>query len=77
MINAKQKPSGGSSSDIKDMMKTVDFSWLIGLGYKINSNIGAGARYDFGYYNVSEQMGTIKPKTILIGIFYTFGGATE
>jgi len=73
-LTAKRKT--GQTTDIKNEIKSADFSWVVGLGYKSPSGIGVGARYDFGYYNVANA-GIIRNKTILISIMYTFGAAEE
>jgi len=65
-----------NSTDIKENMKSTDFSWVGGLGYKSAMGIGASARYDFGYTNVSE-FGTLKNKTIMVSVFYTFGSNSQ
>jgi len=65
-----------NSTDWKENMKSTDFSWVGGLGYKSAMGIGASARYDFGYINVSNS-GTIKNKTIMVSVFYTFGSNSQ
>ena len=70
LLTAKRKT--GQTLDIKDDLKSADFSWVVGLGYKTASGVGIGARYDFGYYNIATA-GIIRNKAILISIIYTFG----
>ena len=74
LLTAKRKT--GQTLDIKNEMKSADFSWVVGLGYKTASGVGVGARYDFGYYDVANA-GIIRNKAILISIMYTFGVAEE
>lgn len=63
-------------SDWKGNMKSTDYSWVGGLGYKSAMGIGAGARYDFGFFNVANA-GIVRNKAIMISLFYTFGSNTE
>ena len=74
LLTAKRKT--GQTTDIKNEIKSADFSWVVGLGYKTASGIGVGARYDFGYYNVANA-GIIRNKAILISVMYTFGITEE
>ena len=76
LVSAKQKISGGGTLDFKDQVKSTDFSWVGGLGYKTLSGFGAGARYDFGFYNIANQ-GIIRNKAIMISLFYTFHTGEE
>jgi len=75
LVNAKRKVSG-QTSNAKDIVKSTDFSWVGGIGYKTLSGFGAGARYDFGFYNVANQ-GIIRNKAIMISLFYTFHTSEE
>lgn len=43
-----------SEVDIKDNLKTVDFSFNIGLGYDFTENIFVGARYNIGLTNIYD-----------------------
>ncbi len=54
LINAKQEISG-VAKDIKDSLKTMDMSIVLGLGYKITNNFYAEARYDYGLTDVSKN----------------------
>ena len=71
LINAKL-----NTQDWKDNMKSTDYSWVGGLGYKSAMGLGASARYDFGFFNVSTA-GIVRNKTIMLSIFYTFGSGEE
>ncbi|MGC4034886.1 MAG: porin family protein [Chitinophagaceae bacterium] len=64
------------SSDWKDNVKSTDYSWVAGLGYKSTMGLGVDVRYDFGFFNVANA-GIIRNKTIQIGVFYTFGSGGE
>lgn len=65
-----------NSQDWKDQVKSTDYSWVGGLGYKSTMGIGGSVRYDFGFFNVSNA-GIIRNKTIMLSIFYTFGSSGE
>jgi hypothetical protein len=71
LLNAKL-----NSQDWKDNVKSTDYSWVGGLGYKSAIGLGGSVRYDFGFFNVSNA-GIIRNKTIMIGLFYTFGSSSE
>lgn len=46
------KDSG--EDDIKEDFKSVDFSLNVGLGYKLESGLNFGARYNFGLSNIND-----------------------
>lgn len=78
LMSAKAKASsGGGSTDIKDELKSSNFSWAFGAGYQMASGLGFNARYNLGLSNVVKDSnnGTIKTSNIAIGVSYTFGGA--
>lgn len=63
--------------DIKDGMKGTNISWLIGLGYKLPSGFGFGARYNLGLSNiVDEDEADVKTGGFQIALFYSFGGGS-
>ena len=76
LLSSKVKYDNGTNVDIKDYTKSTDYALVGGIGYKSAMGIGAGARYDFGFFNIAEA-GIIRNKTIMITVFYTFGGAEE
>lgn len=63
-------------TDIKDDLKGIGFSWALGLGYKLKSGLGFGARYNFGLSSLddSDDAAKIKSSGFHVGLFYTFGG---
>jgi hypothetical protein len=75
LLSAKVKYSNGSS-DIKENTKSTDYSFVGGAGYKSAMGIGAGLRYDFGFFNIANA-GIVRNKTIMLSIFYTFGSGEE
>lgn len=75
LISAKRKVNG-NNSDFKEYIKSTDYSWVGGLGYKSAMGLGAGVRYDFGFFNIAKQ-GIIRNKALMVSVFYTFGSNTE
>jgi len=74
LASAKVK-SGGNSSDIKDIYKTFDFSWVFGVGYLTRSGFGVDARYNLGISNINDQSSAgINNRVFAAGIFYQFKG---
>lgn len=77
LIGAKVKADGGSSTDIKDELKTSDFGWTAGLSFLLPVNFGVDARYNFGLTNflkaTGEGGGSIKNGVLQVGVFYLFG----
>lgn len=43
--------------DVKDNFKSVDFGFNFGLGYEFTENIFAGARYNFGFSDITDVSG--------------------
>lgn len=80
LMNAKDKFEGEDEEDVKDSFKGINFSWAIGLGYKMASGFGVNARYNFGLSSIAEEAylnKKVKSGTIQVGVFYTFGGAAS
>lgn len=75
LVSAKRKTSSGNL-DFKTSVKSSDYSWIGGVGYKSSLGVGAGARFDFGFFNIAKQ-GIIRNKTIMISLFYSFGATNE
>ncbi|HMR93193.1 MAG TPA: porin family protein [Chitinophagaceae bacterium] len=74
LLSAKAKAEG-ESEDIKEWFKSTDFGWGLGLGYKLASGLGFGARYNFGLAKLPEEGdGKISNSVIQVGLSYTFGG---
>ena len=46
LTSAKAKPDDGDDTDIKDVLKSTNFSLAIGAGYKLTNRLGFGARYN-------------------------------
>ncbi|HMR93192.1 MAG TPA: porin family protein [Chitinophagaceae bacterium] len=74
LLSAKIK-SDGQSADVKELFKSADFGWGLGLGYKLSSGLGFGARYNFGLAKLPEEGDAkLNNSVIHIGLSYTFGG---
>ena len=46
---------GDGEEDIKDFLKSTDFGVNLGLGYKMESGLNFGARYNLGLSNVNDS----------------------
>jgi hypothetical protein len=63
----------GTSTDVKDNYKGVDFGWVFGLGYLTHSGFGLDARYNLGVSNINDVNSTnINNRVFAVGIFYQF-----
>jgi hypothetical protein len=69
--------ANGMTTDVKDEIQTMDFSWAFGLGYLIpDVNLGIDVRYNLGITNTAKDSGgeTEKNSVFQFGLFYMFGG---
>lgn len=66
LISAKNKSEGTISglgtneseeTDIKDSLKSVDYGLNIGVGYKLDSGLNFGARYNLGLSDINDVQG--------------------
>lgn len=75
LISAKDK-SDGVSEDVKDEMKSIDISGVIGASYTLTNGFGFDARYQLGLTNIAEGLegsdGTTKNNGFLFGVHYRF-----
>lgn len=63
-------------TDTKDFYNGVDFGINLGLGFKINDNFGAEARFSQGLSNIADSdLGndTYTNRVISVGVFYLLG----
>ena len=68
---------GGTSSDteIKDQLKTANFSAAIGAGFRMSSGLGIGARYNVGLGSIAEDSNSdLKTRGFQVGLSYLFRG---
>jgi hypothetical protein len=78
LASAKAK-SGGTTTDVKDDTKAVDFSWAFNLAYKLAMGLGFNARYNLGLTTIDKNTGggtaaKINNSVFQIGAFWEFGG---
>jgi len=73
LLSARFK-TGNSSVDEKDYVKSSDFSWVFGGGYKIPVlNLGLDVRYNLGLTNIEDGSDfNVKNQVLQIGVFYIF-----
>jgi hypothetical protein len=67
----------GQSQDVKDQVKSTDFTWSVGAGYQLPViPLGFDVRYNAGLANIegSSGSGTAKNGVFQVGAFYLFGG---
>ena len=57
LVSAKGKAQG-ETEDIKDFVKGMDFGLNIGLGYKMETGLNFGARYNLGLSNINDGEGS-------------------
>ena len=78
LTSAKAKMDDGDDEetmDIKDDLKSINFSWALGVGYKMANGFGVGARYNLGLSSIADDDDTkIKSSGLNVSVFYTFGG---
>jgi hypothetical protein len=72
LMSAKVK-SNGISVDVKDQLKSTDFSWAFGVGYRHESGLGFGARYNLGLTDLADHS-NVKNSVIQVGLSYIVGG---
>lgn len=72
LVSAKDDYQGGSVN-VKDELKSTDFSWLFGAGYTFFSGLGVDARFNPGLINLlkNSTAGVSARNTVLqIDLFY-------
>jgi len=75
LIGAKAKAEG-ESADVKEMFKSVDYGWALGLGYQMQgSGLGLSARYTIGLAKINDSEGEqkITNGVIQVGFHYFLG----
>lgn len=71
LMNAKSH-AGDVEVDMKDALKTTDFSWSFGVGYLFPSGLGLDARYNLGLSDITENSTNVKNSVFQLGLFYQF-----
>lgn len=77
--NAK---SGGSSLDVKDTFKSVDFGYAAGLGFQTESGAMVGLRYNGAFTNIPKEINfggqsiqaKVRNSAFQLYVGYMFGG---
>lgn len=79
LVNAKGDYSDGTEDDLKDYLKSTDFSWDFGASYLTPYGLGVHARYNLGISNINEKLTTvgitddeINNRVWQFGVFYQF-----
>ena len=58
LLSAKWKEDGQAREDIKDEIKSTDFGAGLGVGFEFDSGLFLGARFNYGFNNISELANT-------------------
>ena len=76
LLSAKVKASGITADD-KELFKSTDFAWALGVGYTSSANIGGSVRYNFGLGKLDKDGAAKAYNSVFqIGIHYMFGGGS-
>jgi len=70
-----EEDGNSMSVDMKDYLKGIDFGLNLGLGYKLESGLNFGARYNFGFSDLNdseEEFGTSSIKNSVIQAYVGF-----
>lgn len=61
----------------KDLYKSLDWSWVFGLGFRSNIGFGLDARYNLGLTKIGDKINAVEPNAknsvIQIGLFFAIG----
>lgn len=73
LMSAKQK-MGDNSEDVKDNLKSINFSIPVGIGYLTRSGLGFDARYNFGVSDLNDmgEGNKVTGNNFQFGLFYQF-----
>jgi hypothetical protein len=58
--------------DVKDFLKSTDFSGAVGLAYQMETGLNFAARYNLGFGNILDGDGDLKNNVIQISVGYMF-----
>lgn len=72
ILAAAKTKVGSSSVDVKEDLKTVNFSVPVGIGYLTRSGLGFDARYNFGISDLSDGGDKLTGNNFQFGLFYQF-----
>lgn len=76
LLAAKVK-SDGNNVDVKDVLKTFDFAWALGAGYKFTEKVGVDLRWNFGLSKVPENDFKMRNSVLQAGVFYVLGSSKK
>ncbi len=74
LLGAQQKYDKVGSTNVKDQLKSLNFSWVFGTGYQLpNSGMGFSLRYNLGFSNMNANTAiTSHTSNWQVGVFYMF-----
>ena len=79
LTNAEFEYNDGREDEIKDYLKSTDFSWGFGASYIFPIRVGLHAKYNLGITDINEKITTpgitddeIKNRVWQFGLFYQF-----
>lgn len=73
LVNVKRKGGINGTEDITDSFEKTAFSWVAGIGYRMNSGFGIDLRYTFGTGSISHDSNTdLKFNVLMLGLSKTF-----
>ena len=73
LLSAEQEDNG-TTDDLKDVTKSTDFGFTLGVGYKLENGLNFGARYYFGtdVNDIAEDPEEFKNRVFQISVGYFF-----
>ncbi|MBD0331111.1 MAG: PorT family protein [Chitinophagaceae bacterium] len=79
LLSAKLKD--GDEVDVKDSFNSFEFAGNLGLGYRLASGFGVGARYNFGFSQLpDDDQGndvSVKNSVFQLRLMYMLGGSKK
>ncbi|MCC7402659.1 MAG: PorT family protein [Chitinophagaceae bacterium] len=78
LLSAKLK-TGSNSTDLKNLIRNANYSWVITAGYELPSGFGFYGRYNLGISDIEKdsQRGSLKASTFQLGVRYTINPVRE
>jgi len=74
LVSANVKPTGGVNTDIKDQLKSFDYSWAVALSYMTAKRFGIEAKYNIGVITIDKDdpKQKITNSVLQFNLFYIF-----
>jgi Outer membrane protein beta-barrel domain len=73
LLSARESERG-QSFDISNSIRSADFSWVFGIGYRLPFGLGMDARYNLGLTSIARNYafgdGTAKNMVFQFGLFF-------